>query len=126
MSTMLSRSGQTNPEGKLLSRFDIPVTEALNERAIIAASKHGTNGVSKAEYLRAILESALADGCWFPLNDKASQSLSVLCAVHDATPGQYLAKLVDDELTRRFSMLQIMAQTKGRAPLDESPTGGGA
>lgn len=119
MTTMLSRSGRTNPEGKLDSRFDIPVTEAMNERAIIAASQAG---LPKAEYLRAILDSALAEGCWFPLSDKASQSLSVLCAVHDTTPGQYLAKLVDDELTRRFSMLQIMAQDQAGKPVDESRT----
>ncbi len=120
MTTMLSRSGRTNPDGKLDSRFDIPVTEAMNERAIIAASQAG---LPKAEFLRAILDSALTEGCWFPLTDKAGQSLAVLCAVHETTPGQYLAKLVDDELTRRFSMLQIMAQNNGQTPVDESRTG---
>lgn len=34
MSTMLSRSGRSNPDGKLVQRFDIPVSEELNERSV--------------------------------------------------------------------------------------------
>lgn len=51
--TMLSRSGRSNPDGKLIHRFDIPVTEELNEAVIALAT---IAGVSKAEWLRDLIE----------------------------------------------------------------------
>jgi hypothetical protein len=54
--TMLSRSGRTDPAGKLISRFDIPVSEEMNDAAIAMAAMLG---VPKAELLREALEEAL-------------------------------------------------------------------
>ena len=51
--TMLSRSGRSNADGKLTQRFDIPVTDELNE-AVIALSTIA--GVSRAEWLRDLIE----------------------------------------------------------------------
>lgn len=56
MSTMLSRSGRSNPDGKLTQRFDIPVSEELNEAVIALAT---IAGVSKAEWLRDLIERAV-------------------------------------------------------------------
>ena len=56
MSTMLSRSGRTNADGKLTHRFDIPVTEELNDAVIALAT---ISGVSKAEWLRDLIERAV-------------------------------------------------------------------
>ena len=53
MSTMLSRSGRTNPGGKLTQRFDVPVSEELNEAVIALAT---IEGISKAEWLRRVIE----------------------------------------------------------------------
>jgi hypothetical protein len=54
--TALSRSGRTDPAGKLTARFDIPVTEELNEAAIAMAT---LRGVPKAEFLRLVIERAM-------------------------------------------------------------------
>lgn len=51
--TMLARSGRTDPGGKLTERFDIPVSEELNEAAIAMAT---LRGIPKAELLRSMLE----------------------------------------------------------------------
>jgi hypothetical protein len=53
MSTMLSRSGRSNPDGKLTQRFDVPVSEELNEAVIALAT---IEGISKAEWLRRLIE----------------------------------------------------------------------
>lgn len=50
---MLARNGRTDAGGKLTARFDIPVTEELNEAAIAMAT---LNGLPKAELLRMMLE----------------------------------------------------------------------
>ena len=56
MNTMLSRSGRSNPDGKLVARLDIPVSEELNEAVIAMAV---TMGVPKAEYVRMLIERAV-------------------------------------------------------------------
>lgn len=53
--SMLARGGRTDAGGKLTARFDIPVTEELNEAAIAMAT---LNGMPKAELLRMMLERA--------------------------------------------------------------------
>ncbi|CDN87351.1 hypothetical protein BN948_01773 [Hydrogenophaga intermedia] len=54
--TRLSRSGRTNPDGKLTQRLDIPLSEELYEHVIAMAV---AEGVSKAEWVRGVLEEAL-------------------------------------------------------------------
>ncbi len=54
--TLLSRSGRSNEGGKLTRRFDIPVSEELEEGVIALAA---LADVPKAEYLRTILERAI-------------------------------------------------------------------
>lgn len=54
--TMLSRSGRSNPDGKLTHRFDVPVSEELSEAVIALAT---VQGISKAEWLRALIEEAV-------------------------------------------------------------------
>lgn len=54
--TMLSRSGRSNADGKLNQRFDVPVTDELNEAVIALAT---IAGVSKAEWLRGVVEEAV-------------------------------------------------------------------
>lgn len=56
MNTMLSRSGRSNPDGKLVARLDIPVSEELNEAVITMAV---SMGVPKAEYVRMLIERAV-------------------------------------------------------------------
>lgn len=119
---MLSRSGRSNPDGKLTQRFDVPVSEDLNERAIVAASKTGR---PKAEFLRDLIEEALTNGCWFPLSDTAKRSLDVLSALHGEHPGSYLADLVEAELVHRFGMAQMVVQNTPARPSDEYPIKGG-
>lgn len=53
---MFSRSGRTNPGGKLTQRLDIPVTDDVFEAAGALAT---LAGVPKSEYCRRILEVAL-------------------------------------------------------------------
>lgn len=54
--TMLARSGRTDPGGKLTARFDIPVTEELNDAAIAMAT---LRGIPKAEFLRLVIERVM-------------------------------------------------------------------
>lgn len=56
MNTMLSRSGRSDPGGKLVARLDIPVSEELSEAVIAMAV---TAGVPKAEYVRMLIERAV-------------------------------------------------------------------
>ena len=56
MTTMLSRSGRTNPDGKLSQRLDIPVTDELHEAVIALAT---VDGMSKAEWVRMLIEEAV-------------------------------------------------------------------
>ena len=56
MSTMLSRSGRSNSDGKLTQRFDVPVSEELNEAVIALAT---IAGVSKAEWIRDLIERSV-------------------------------------------------------------------
>lgn len=123
MSTMLSRSGRSNPDGKLTQRFDIPVSEELNERAIVAAS---AKGVPKAEFLRGVLEDALTDGCWFPLTDKSSRALDALAEIADMPRGQLLAALVNEVLMDRLAMVQSIVRKSISGQSEESPTKGRA
>jgi predicted DNA-binding protein len=118
MSTMLSRSGRSNPDGKLTQRFDIPVSEELNERAIVAASHKAK---PKAEFLRDVLEEALTNGCWFPLSDQARRALEVLAELHEQPPGQYLAALVNETLLDRLSMVKMIVQKPASGQSDEYP-----
>lgn len=53
MNTMLSRSGRSNPDGKLVARLDIPVSEELNEAVIAMAA---IAGMPKTELVRRMLE----------------------------------------------------------------------
>lgn len=121
MSTMLSRSGRSNPDGKLTQRFDIPVTEDLKERAIVAAAGKGQ---PTAEFLRDLLEDALLNGCWFPLTAEAQRALDVLAPLHDQTNGQYLVDLVNAVLVDRFCMARMVVQKSASGQSDESRTTG--
>lgn len=51
--TMLSRSGRSDPGGKLVKRLDIPVSEELEEGLIALAA---IGGIPKAEFCRSALE----------------------------------------------------------------------
>ncbi len=53
---MLSRSGRSNPDGKLTSRLDIPVSAELEEAVIALAAVHG---IPKSEYVRGLIERAV-------------------------------------------------------------------
>lgn len=114
--TLLSRSGQTSASGKLIDRFDIPVSEELNERAIIAAAHAGK---PKAELLRDILSEALENGCWFRLSMDSRKALEVLSALYGESPGQVLTALVNDALVERFAMHKMMALQSRSRPSDE-------
>ncbi len=54
--SMLSRSGKTSPDGKLNCRIDVPVSEELHDAVAALATVHG---LSKAEWVRAIIEEAV-------------------------------------------------------------------
>lgn len=54
--TMLSRSGRSNPDGKLTRRLDVPVSETLEEAIIAMAA---IAGMPKAEFARRLLERAM-------------------------------------------------------------------
>lgn len=56
--TMLSRSGQSNPEGKLTHRVDVPVSEKLNDGLIALAT---VARIPKAEYARRVLSSMCSE-----------------------------------------------------------------
>lgn len=56
MTSFESRPANTNPLGKCDRRLDVPVSEALEERVIAMAA---LNGMSKAEYVRRLLEKAM-------------------------------------------------------------------
>ncbi len=51
--TMLSRSGRTPDGGTLTRRIDVPVSEELESEVIALAT---INGISKAEWVRNLLE----------------------------------------------------------------------
>lgn len=123
MSSMLSRSGRTHVDGKLTQRFDIPVTEDLKERAIVAAANKGQ---PTAEFLRDLLEDAMINGCWFPLTAEAQRALDVLAPLHDQTHGQYLVDLVNEVLVKRFSMARMIVQKSASGQSEEHPTRGDA
>jgi hypothetical protein len=54
--SMLSRSGRTDPAGKLTARIDVPISEDLHDAVAALATVHG---LSKAEWARAIIEEAV-------------------------------------------------------------------
>ena len=54
--TMLSRSGRSDPSGKLTSRLDVPVSQDLEEAVIALAT---LAGVPKSEWVRRMLERAV-------------------------------------------------------------------
>ena len=54
--TMLSRSGRSDPHGKLTHRLDIPVSEELHD-AVTAMATIG--GCTKAEWVRDLLSKAV-------------------------------------------------------------------
>ncbi len=117
MNTMLSRSGRSNPDGKLVAKLDIPVSEQLNEAVIIAAA---AKGVPKAELVRDILNEALVNGCWLPLTPWAHKALSVLTELDGIKPGDFLAKIVNDALCERFSIRRSFIQDTVSGQSDES------
>ncbi|WP_067070333.1 hypothetical protein [Roseateles chitosanitabidus] len=51
-----SRSGRSDPGGKLVSRLDIPVSQETEEAVIAMAT---LSGMSKSEFARHLLERAL-------------------------------------------------------------------
>jgi len=118
MSTMLSRSGRSNPDGKLTQRFDIPVSDELHERAIVAASH---KGMPKAEFLRGVLDEALTNGCWVELTDDARKALDVLSVVHKKTPGELLVAVVNESLLGRLAMVQMLAEKTVSGQSDQYP-----
>ncbi|MBY0465372.1 MAG: hypothetical protein K2W33_10555 [Burkholderiales bacterium] len=116
--SLLSRSGRTDPAGKLTQRLDVPVTDDLHDRVVVAAS---SAGLPKAEFVRSLLSSALADGCWLPVSEKADRALDVLSALHDQKPGEYLLELVEEVILERFAMHQSIARGGVRMEVDQSP-----
>ncbi len=54
--TMLSRSGRSDPAGKLTQRLDVPVSVELEEAVITLAM---LAGIPKSEYVRRVLERAV-------------------------------------------------------------------
>lgn len=117
--TSLSRSGRTDPAGKLTQRLDVPVTEDLHDRVVVSASN---SGLPKAEFVRELISSALSDGCWFPVSEKAERALEVLSALHDQKPGEYLTELVEAVILERFAMHQSIARGGAGREGDQSPT----
>ena len=49
----LSRSGITDPAGKLTARLDVPVTEEMADAVGLMAAAHG---IPRAEWVRRLLE----------------------------------------------------------------------
>ncbi|PIM51905.1 hypothetical protein CS062_17420 [Roseateles chitinivorans] len=53
---LFSRSGRTDPGGKLVARLDVPVSQETEEAVIAMAT---LTGMTKSEFVRHILERAL-------------------------------------------------------------------
>lgn len=116
---LLSRSGRSDPAGKLTQRLDVPLSDELHDRVVVAASGAGK---PKAEFVREMLATALCDGCWFPISPRAERALDVLSALHDQKPGEYLTELVEGVILERFSMHQSIARGGAQREGDQSPT----
>ncbi len=56
MDTNLSRSGRTDPNGKMVVRIDVPMTEELHDEVLFMSKLHG---MTKAEYIRYTLERVI-------------------------------------------------------------------
>jgi len=56
METNLSRSGRSNPTGKMDVRIDVPMTEELHDEVLFMSKLHG---MTKAEYIRYTLERVI-------------------------------------------------------------------
>jgi len=56
METNLSRSGRSNPSGKMDVRIDVPMTEELHDEVLFMSKLHG---MTKAEYIRYTLERVI-------------------------------------------------------------------
>lgn len=56
MDTNLSRSGRSNPAGKMIDRIDVPMTEELRDAVVFMAGLHG---MTKAEWIRYTLERVI-------------------------------------------------------------------
>lgn len=56
MDTNLSRSGRSNPAGKMIDRIDVPMTEELRDAVVFMAGLHG---MTKAEWIRYALERVI-------------------------------------------------------------------
>lgn len=56
METNLSRSGRSNPSGKMDVRIDVPMTEELHDEVLFMSKLHG---MTKAEWIRYTLERVI-------------------------------------------------------------------
>jgi hypothetical protein len=85
--TMLSRSGRTDPDGKLDARIDVPMPERLESQIITAAT---LQGVTKAEWIRRTCDKELNGS--FNMLRRMAQGAGMFNGINDGSNSDADAK----------------------------------
>lgn len=137
--TTLSRSSNSNPDGKCDKRIDIPVSERLEQDVIALFSLEGYG--SKAEYGRSLLEEGIF-GKLEMLRRRARPSestrqcddapdlddaITAMAVVRGVSQEELTREILEEAVFGRAFMLRRMTRAGRLRPSDEYPhTGGGS
>ena len=92
--TMLSRSGQTDPGGKMTNRLDIPMSDDLHDLIVVKSSEASR---PKSEYARDLIVQALSAPMLIGLPDETRGQLASLAQMAGVSPNDLADVLgVDD------------------------------
>jgi hypothetical protein len=115
---MLSRNGQTSPEGKLTCRLDIPLSEELHDLIVVQASQASK---PKAEFARDTLARALTEPVMLGLPEEVCKQLSSLAQMAGTSPSELALQLLADVVREKFDMAKSLMRRHVLGQADETP-----
>lgn len=121
MTTMLSRSGHSREDGKLICRLDIPLSEDLHDLIVVKASEHGR---PKAEFARDTLIAAIKEPLLLGLPHDVRSQLVSLAQMAGTAPNDLAVALLADLVRSKFSMAQSLLREHLLGQWEDGPKDG--
>lgn len=118
MTTMLSRSGQTDPSGKMTNRLDIPMSDDLHDLIVVKASEAVR---PKSEYARDLIVQALSAPMLIGLPDETRGQLASLAQMAGVSPNDLAVRLLSDVVSQKFSMAQSFVRQRLLEQWEDNP-----
>ncbi len=117
-SAMFSRTGITHEDGKLKSRIDVPLTDALHDVIVVKAAQAGK---PKAEYARLLMQEAITSPILLGLPADVRESLCSLANVAGRPANELALQMLGEAIEKAVGMTRIIVRKQVLGQSEDCP-----